>query len=98
MVITEPKPELLPGGTRAIQYGPGLVEMASVEARKGWEMNFTTKEKDELAVVKREDKEGPFVELDTRGALVFLTPKEAVRLGNALIKAAQSRKQKEEAK
>ena len=60
-----------------------------------------TKEKDELAVAKRKDKEGPFVELlvetDTRGALVFLTPKEAVRLGNALIKAAQP-KQKEAGK
>ena len=42
-------------------------------------MKFTTKEKDELAVAKRKDKEGPFVELlvetDTGGALVFLTPK-----------------------
>ena len=62
-------------------------------------MKLTTKEKDELAVAKRKDKEGPFVELlvetDTRGALVFLTPKEAVRLGNALIKAAQPKQKKD---
>lgn len=65
-------------------------------------MKFTTKEKDELAVAKRKDKEGPFVELrvetDTGGALVFLTPKEAVRLGNALIKAAQPKQKKESGK
>ena len=64
-------------------------------------MKLTTKEKDELAVTKRKDKEGPFVELqvetDTKGVLVFLTPMEAERLGNALIKAAQP-KQKKEAK
>ena len=62
-------------------------------------MKFTTKEKDELAVAKRKDKEGPFVELqvetDTRGALVFLTPMEAERLGNALIKAAQPKIKKD---
>ena len=62
-------------------------------------MKLTTKEKDELAVAKRKDKEGPFVELqvetDTRGALVFLTPHEAARLGNALIKAAQPKQKKE---
>ena len=62
-------------------------------------MKLTTKEKDELAVAKRKDKEGPFVELlvetDTTGALVFLTPKEAVRLGNALIKAAQPKQKTE---
>ena len=34
VVITEPKSEQLPSGTRAIQYGPELVELASVEARK----------------------------------------------------------------
>ena len=62
-------------------------------------MKLTTKEKDELAVVKRKDKEGPFVELqvetDTRGALVFLTPQESVRLGIALIKAAQPKQKRE---
>ena len=35
------------------------------------------------------------VETDTRGALVFLTPKEAERLGNALIKAAQPKQKKD---
>ena len=34
VVSLAPKPEQLPIGTRAIQYGPGLVELASVEARK----------------------------------------------------------------
>ena len=62
-------------------------------------MKLTTNEKDELAVAKRKDKEGPFVELqvetDTRGALVFLTPQESVRLGNALIKAAQPKQTRE---
>ena len=66
-------------------------------------MNFTTKEKDELTVTKRWDrKEGYFVELgvenDSGGVIAFLTPEEAVRLGNALIKAAQPKKQKKEGK
>ena len=65
-------------------------------------MNLTTKEKDELTVTKRWDrKEGYFVELgienDTGGVIAFLTPMEAERLGNALIKAAQ-KKQKEAGK
>ena len=62
-------------------------------------MKLTTKEKDELAVAKRKDKEGPFVELrvetDTGGAFAYLTPSEAVRLGNALIKAAQPKQKRE---
>ena len=61
-------------------------------------MKLTTKQNDDLAVRRGNDKEGQFVELlvetDTRGALVFLTPKEAVRLGNALIKAAQPKQKK----
>ena len=65
-------------------------------------MKLTTKEKDEIAVRRYLSKEGIHVELqvetDTRGALVFLTPEEAVRLGNALIKAAQPKKQKKEGK
>ena len=62
-------------------------------------MNLTTKEKDELTVTKRWDrKEGYFVELgienDTGGVIAFLTPMEAERLGNALIKAAQPKQKK----
>ena len=63
-------------------------------------MNLTTKEKDELTVTKRWDrKEGYFVELgienDTGGVIAFLTPMEAERLGNALIKAAQPKQKRE---
>ena len=63
-------------------------------------MNFTTKEKDELTVTKRWDrKEGYFVELgvenDSGGVIAFLTPQESVRLGNALIKAAQPKLKKD---
>lgn len=64
-------------------------------------MKLTTKQNDDLAVRKGKDKDGHYIELqvetDTRGALVFLTPMEAERLGNALIKAAQP-KQKEAGK
>ena len=46
-------------------------------------MKLTTKEKDDLAVRKYKEGRKDFVELqvetDTGGALVFLTPKEAVR-------------------
>ena len=60
-------------------------------------MRFTTKQNDELAVLKGKDKEGRFVELLTgwRSEQYILTPKEAVRLGNALIKAAQPPQQKD---
>ncbi len=34
VVSRAPRPEQLPSGTRAIQYGLGLVELASVEASK----------------------------------------------------------------
>ena len=46
-------------------------------------MKLTTKQNDDLAVRKGKDK---------------VTPKEAIRLGNALIKAAQPKKQKEAGK
>lgn len=66
-------------------------------------MKLTTKEMDEVTVSKRWDrKEGHFVELavdnDSGGVIAFLTPQEAIRLGNALIKAAQPKKQKEAGK
>ena len=34
VAINDPDPCLLPKGTRAVKYGPGMVELASVEARK----------------------------------------------------------------
>ena len=33
VVKLKPRADQLPSGTRAIQYGPGLVELASVEAK-----------------------------------------------------------------
>jgi len=60
-------------------------------------MKLTTKQNDDLAVLKGKDKEGRFVELLTEDSQYILTPKEAERLGNALIKAAQSKKQKKDA-
>ena len=64
-------------------------------------MKLTTKEKDDLAVRKYKEGRKDFVELpvetDIGGAFAYLTPQEAVRLGNALIKAAQ-KKQKEAGK
>jgi hypothetical protein len=65
----------------------------------GGEVKLTTKEKDDLAVRKYKEGRKDFVELqvetDIGGALVFLTPKEAERLGNALIKAAQPKQKRE---
>ena len=65
-------------------------------------MKLTTKEKDDLTVHKYKEGKKELVELlvesDIRGALVFLTPKEAERLGNALIKAAQPKQKKESGK
>ena len=62
-------------------------------------MKLTTKEKGDLAVRKYKEGRKDFVELqvetDIGGALVFLTPKEAERLGNALIKAAQPKQKKD---
>lgn len=54
-------------------------------------MKLTTKQNEDFAVRKGKDKEGPFVELLTGwdAEQFILTPKEAIRLGNALIKAAQ---------
>ena len=61
-------------------------------------MKLTTKEEDEIAVRRGKDKEGRFVELLTEDSQYILTPEEADRLGNALIKAAQPKKQKKEGK
>ena len=61
-------------------------------------MKLTTEEKDDLTVHKYKEGKKEVVELlvesDIRGALVFLTPMEAERLGNALIKAAQPKQKK----
>ena len=63
-------------------------------------MKLTTKQNDDLTVNARSDtKGGHYIELhvetDSRFVLVFLTPMEAVRLGNALIKAAQPKQKKD---
>ena len=63
-------------------------------------MKLTTKQNDTITVRKGKDKEGQFVELwteDYRGISDqhILTPMEAERLGNALIKAAQPKQQKD---
>jgi hypothetical protein len=57
-------------------------------------VKLTTKQNDDLAVLRGKDNEGEFVELLTEDSQYILTPPEAERLGNALIKAAQPRKQK----
>ncbi len=58
-------------------------------------MKLTTKEYDDLAVRKGRDKGGRFVELQTEDSQYILTPEEAERLGNALIKAAQPKQKKD---
>lgn len=58
-------------------------------------MKLTTKQNDDLAVLRGKDNEGRFVELLTEDSQYILTPTEAVRLGNALIKAAQPKRKKE---
>lgn len=58
-------------------------------------MKLTTKQNDELVVRKGRDKEGMFVELQTEDSQYILTPWEADRLGEALIKAAQPKQKKE---
>ena len=62
-------------------------------------MKLTTKEKDDLAVRKYKEGRKDFVELqvetDIGGAFACLTPTEAERLGNALIKAAQPKQKRE---
>ena len=61
-------------------------------------MKLTTKEMDAIWVHKYMSKEGMYIELqvetDIGGAFAYLTPTEAVRLGNALIKAAQPTRKK----
>ncbi len=61
-------------------------------------MKLTTKEKDDLAVRRYMSKEGMYIELqvetDIGGAFAYLTPSEAVRLGNALVEAAQPKQKK----
>ena len=63
-------------------------------------MKLTTKEKDAIWVHKYMSKEGTHIELkvetDIGEAFAYLSPKEAVRLGNALIKAAQPKQKREE--
>ena len=64
-------------------------------------MKLTTKEKDDLAVRKYKEGRKDFVEFVVGpggvdiGAFAYLTPSEAVRLGNALIKAAQPKQKRE---
>ncbi len=57
-------------------------------------MKLTTKQNDDLAVRRGKDKEGQFVELQTEDSQYILTPWEADRLGEALIKAAQPKQKK----
>ena len=62
-------------------------------------MKLTTKEKDDISVRKYISKEGIHVELqvetDIGGAFAYLTTSEAIRLGNALIKAAHPKQKRE---
>ena len=62
-------------------------------------MNLTTKQNDDLAVRKYKEGRRDFVELqvetDIGGAFAYLTPSEAIRLGNALIEAAQPKQKRE---
>ena len=56
---------------------------------------MTTKANDTLAVLSGSDQHGPLVELTTQEWDFFqMTPREATRLGNALLKAAESAKAK----
>lgn len=60
-------------------------------------MKVFTEQGEELRVRKGRDKQGAYVAMTVDGfdGPVILTPKEAERLGNALIKAAQPKKQKD---
>ena len=62
-------------------------------------MKLTTKEKDDISVRRYMSKEGMYIELqvetDIGGAFAYLTTSEAIRLGNALIKAAQPKQKRE---
>ena len=61
--------------------------------RKTFEM--TTKDKDTVAVFSGIDRQEPLVELTVEDWDFFqMTPREATRLGNALLKAAESAKAK----
>ena len=54
---------------------------------------MTTKANDSLTVLCGNDQHGPLVELmNQEWDFVQMTPKEATRLGNALLKAAESAK------
>ena len=56
---------------------------------------MTTKANDSLVVLTGNDQHGPLVELTTQEWDFFqMTPREARRLGNALLKAAESAKAK----
>ena len=61
--------------------------------RKTFKM--TTKANDALAVLSGSDQHGPLVELTVEDWDDFqMTPREATRLGNALLKAVESAKAK----
>ena len=61
--------------------------------RKTFEM--TTKDKDTVAVFSGIDRQEPLVELTVEDWDFFqMTPREATRLGNALLKAVESAKAK----
>lgn len=61
--------------------------------RKTFEM--TTKDKDTVAVFSGIDRQEPLVELTVEDwDFCQMTPREATRLGNALLKAAESAKAK----
>ena len=58
-------------------------------------LKMTTKANDSLVVLTGNDQHGPLVELTTQEWDFFqMTPREARRLGNALLKAAESAKAK----
>lgn len=60
---------------------------------------MTTKDKDTVAVFSGIDRQEPLVELTVEDWDYFqMTPREATRMGNALLKAAESAKAKAKAK
>ena len=61
--------------------------------RKTFEM--TTKDKDTVTVLSGFERQEPLIELTVQDWDYFqMTPREATRLGNALLKAAESAKAK----
>ena len=61
--------------------------------RKTFEM--TTKDKDTVTVLSGFERQEPLIELTVQDWDFFqMTPREATRLGNALLKAAESAKAK----